>query len=66
MNLEKELLWEFTKKYSGIPKDYFDDYFQGREFGYAIKIKKSKLYESPLDLKHHYKINYPPQSFMYL
>lgn len=64
--LEKELLWKMTKEYSGIPKDYFDEYFEGRSVGYAIKIRKSKLYCMPLDLYKHFSVKYPPQSFMYL
>jgi predicted transcriptional regulator len=63
---EKELLWAKTKKHSGIPKDYFDEYFYGREKGYAIKIRKSRLYKIPLDLYKHFDVKYPPQSFMYL
>ncbi|RJP50905.1 MAG: ASCH domain-containing protein [Anaerolineaceae bacterium] len=63
---ETELLWTKTKRYSGIPKDYFDSYFRGREVGYAIKIRKSKLYKAPLDLSRHFNVKYPPQSFMYI
>ena len=66
LELEKEYLWERTKEYSGIPKTYFDHYFQGRDIGYAIKIRRPKLYETPLDLKQSFNIKYPPQSFMYL
>lgn len=66
LELEKELLWKQTKKHSGIPKDYFDEYFSGREIGYAIKIRKSRLYRNPLDLYRHFNVKYPPQSFMYL
>lgn len=63
---DTESLWAKTKKHSGIPKDYFDNYFNGREFGYAIKIRESKLYKVPLDLNKHFKVKYPPQSFMYI
>jgi len=66
LELEKEHLWEQTKEYSGIPKNYFDHYFQDRDTGYAIKIRCPKLYETPLDLKQCFDIEYPPQSFMYL
>jgi predicted transcriptional regulator len=63
---DTESLWVKTKKYSGIQKDYFDAYFHGKEIGYAIKIRKSKLYKVPLDLNEHFKVKYPPQSFMYI
>lgn len=66
LEFEKEYLWELTKDYSGIPKDYFDRYFCGREIGYAIKIRNPRLYKKTLDLKETYSVSYPPQSFMYL
>ena len=66
LEFEKEYLWELTKEYSGIPKHYFDRYFEGREIGYAIKIRNPKLYKANLDLKNDYSVSYPPQSFMYL
>jgi predicted transcriptional regulator len=63
--LEKEQLWKTTEKYSGIDKLYFDKYFQEKEGGYALKIKKITRYESPKELKD-FKVNYAPQSFIYL
>lgn len=66
LEYEVEELWELTKRYSGIPKEYFDMYFNGREIGYAIKIRNSKLYEEPLDLQRHFEVKTPPQSFMYI
>lgn len=63
---EKECLWEQTKDYSGIPKDYFDEYFRGRETGYAIEIGETRLYDTPLELKKNFNVERPPQSFMYL
>ena len=63
--LEKEKLWKTTKKYSGIDKLYFDKYFQEKEIGYALKIKRITRYESPKELKD-FKVNYAPQSFIYL
>lgn len=63
--LEKEQLWKTTKRYSGIDKVYFDKYFQEKEIGYALKIKRITRYESPKELKD-FKVNYAPQSFIYL
>lgn len=63
---EKECLWEQTKDYSGIPKDYFDEYFRDREIGYAIEIGETRLYDTPLELKKNFNVEHPPQSFMYL
>lgn len=58
-------LWDNTKKYSGISKNYFFEYFNNKEKGYAIKIKKTKRYKKSLSLKDNFNAN-PPQSFMYL
>ncbi len=37
-------LWEHTKEYSGINKDFFDEYFKGRNIAYAYKIGKVTRY----------------------
>lgn len=63
--LELEDLWKETSKYSGIDKDFYDQYFDGKTFGYAIKVKKAKRYKNQLDLDK-FKIKYPPQSFVYI
>lgn len=60
-----EKLWEKTHPYSGINKLYFDEYFSGKNIGYAIKIRDLKKYDIPLNLSF-YNIKRPPQSFMYL
>ncbi len=62
---EIEALWETTKSYSGITKDFFFSYFRSRESGYAIKIKSCELYDDPMDLQSVYGSN-PPQSFAYV
>lgn len=66
LELETEHLWNQTKEYSGIPKDYFDTYFQGRETGYAIKIGNTRLYDTPLELQENFNIKRAPQSFVYV
>lgn len=65
INDELKVLWERTKKYSGISEIFFFDYFKSKEMGFAIKIKEAKLYEKQLCLKSDFNAN-PPQSFMYL
>lgn len=65
ISLELEDLWKKTSKYSGINKDFYDQYFDGKVFGYAIKVKKARRYKNQLNLDK-YKIKYPPQSFIYL
>ncbi len=55
-------LWDKTKECSGITKEYFFQYFGDKENGFAIKIKKPKLYDTPKCLKEDYNL-VPPQSF---
>ncbi len=58
-------LWEKTESFAGIEKDFFFDYFDGKEHGYAIRIKKPKQYRIPRCIKSYYNIQ-PPQSFAYI
>jgi predicted transcriptional regulator len=66
LELELDCLWERTKDNSGIPKRFFDAYFTGKEKGYAIKIGKTCIYDTPLDLQSNFDVKRPPQSFVYL
>jgi len=58
-------LWQQTHEYAGIKKDYFFNYFSNKQKGYAICIKKPKIYPTPLALKENYNMP-PPQSFTYI
>lgn len=60
-----ESLWEKTKKFAGIDKEYFYQYFADKQQGFAIKIKTTKRYKEPLSLKNDFNL-IPPQSFLYL
>ncbi|GIM29838.1 hypothetical protein CPJCM30710_25040 [Clostridium polyendosporum] len=61
------LIWEETKLYAGIDENAYLEYFSERETGFAIAIKKTKVYKEPLELVElNPKIKCPPQSFMYL
>lgn len=59
-------LWQETESLSGIGKDRYDDYFQGKKTGYAIKIKSVRKYKKPKCLQSDFNIKHPPQSFVYL
>ncbi|ECB9671315.1 hypothetical protein FL873_05375 [Listeria monocytogenes] len=59
-------LWNLTSEFSGITKKIFNEYFEGRTVGYAIKIKEYIPYEEPLDLSFFSNIKTAPQSFCYL
>ena len=61
-----ENLWKETQEYSGITKEFFQDYFQDRDLGFAIKVKKIKKFKKPLCLKKDYNIHFAPQSYLYL
>ena len=60
-----ETLWNKTKKHAGISEGYFFQYFNDKGLGYAIKIKKPRLYREPKCIRVDYNL-FPPQSFLYL
>ena len=60
-----ECLWEMTKEYSGITEEFFFEYFELREKGFAIKVKKPRRYKRARSLQAAYNAT-PPQSFMYV
>jgi predicted transcriptional regulator len=62
---ELDTLWNLTKEDSGIHEDFYYQYFSNRDKGYAIKIKKAKLYSRKYDITKKYGVK-PPQSFLYL
>ena len=65
LSMPPEELWAETEKFAGISKEYFMDYFKGKEVAHALKIKNPERYEKELDLGVLYNIK-PPQSFAYV
>lgn len=65
LDFDLETLWEITHKDSGISQEYFKSYFINKEQGYAIKIKATKKYKTPLCIKADFN-KIPPQSFAYV
>ena len=63
---DPDSIWEVTKTESGISKDYFDKYFNGREVAHALKVGSTNHYNEPMTLMEMFNINRPPQSFMYV
>jgi predicted transcriptional regulator len=57
-------LWDLTKEYSGITKEYFYEYFADKQQGFAIKIKTKTRYRKPKCLREDFNLT-PPQSFAY-
>lgn len=63
---DPDSVWDITKNASGISKEYFDKYFEGRDVAHAIKVGKTREYSKPLTLRELFNIDRPPQSFMYV
>lgn len=61
-----QVLWKKTSKYSGISKEYFMEYFNGRDKAYALKIKKFTPYLEPVDPKETFENFVAPQSYKYI
>ena len=59
-------VWTLTHHRSGISKDYFDRYFEGRTRAFAIKIGALTIYEEPLDPGDVIADFTPPQSYRYV
>jgi predicted transcriptional regulator len=66
--LEKEppCLWDETQHASGIDYHFFDEYFRGKNKGFALKIGATRLFDTPLDPKELDKDFVAPQSFAYV
>ncbi len=60
-----DILWERTKEYSGISKEYYMSYFQHKNVANAIEIGELKKYKKT-KLLSDYKIVKAPQSFCYI
>ena len=61
-----EELWAETKGASGISKQFFDEYFSGRDVAYAIKIQDLKRYPEPINPYEKERGFKAPQSFKYI
>ncbi|MCQ2743126.1 MAG: ASCH domain-containing protein [Bacilli bacterium] len=65
LELPPEELWDQTKDKSGITKNFFDQYFEGREIAYAYKLGKVTKYKEVKNLVD-FGIKAAPQSFVYV
>lgn len=61
-----ESIWKRTETGSGIDYDHFKAYFRYRADGYAIKIKRPTLYETPVNPHEMFDPFRAPQSFCYI
>lgn len=60
-----EKLWNVTKKYSGVTKQFYDNYFNKSSKAIAYKLGKIEKYDEPKKLED-VGIKCVPQSFLYL
>ncbi len=65
ISLKPRDLWKSTRKYAGISRDFFDEYFAERDIGFAIGVENPKRYENPISLNDLLPGAIPPQSFRY-
>lgn len=59
-------LWKRTEHGSGISKQFFDRYFDGRELAFALKIGEVRVYDEYIDPNDVLENFTPPQSYMYM
>lgn len=62
---EPERVWNETKKFSGIDKEIYIEYFNDKDFAVAYKLKNVTKYEEPIELKE-LGVKSAPQSFVYM
>ena len=58
-------VWEQTADFSGISREFFDSYYDGKARAFAYRLGEVKEYESPKQLAD-VGIAKAPQSFVYL
>lgn len=63
---EPNLVWEKTKKYAGVSKSFYDEYFEEKSLAFAIAVGKVTLYDEPKSLNYFGKNIIAPQSYRYL
>jgi predicted transcriptional regulator len=59
-------IWRMTEEGSGISREFFADYFEGRKQAYAIEVGETTVFDTPKTLKEILGRNTAPQSFAYL
>lgn len=60
-----KLMWDNTKKYAGISKRNYLNYYNNSDIAVAYRLGKVIIYDTPIELKD-LGINYYPQSYVYL
>ncbi|MDR1877844.1 MAG: ASCH domain-containing protein [Flavobacteriaceae bacterium] len=65
LNNDTETVWDITKRFSGITKQFYDEYFANKDEAYAIQVGRVTKYDTP-KLLSDYNLDFAPQSFVYL
>lgn len=65
INDTPDIVWQKTQKFSGITKQFFDKYYNGRNQAIAYKIGKITRYKRTLKLSE-FGLAHAPQSFVYM
>lgn len=60
-----DMVWELTKEFSGISRDFFDEYYKGKERAVAYHLGKLRIYDHPLTLAD-IGVSCAPQSYRYI
>jgi predicted transcriptional regulator len=60
-----EELWKEVEEYSGITKEFYDEYYFNKKQAVAIKIAKYHQFKEHQELKK-YRVKVAPQSFVYV
>jgi predicted transcriptional regulator len=61
-----EEIWNETREASGISRDFFDSYFDGRDTAFAIEIGALNVFDDPIEPCDVVENFSPPQSYRYL
>jgi len=59
-------IWGKTKRQAGVTKKFYDTYFKDRGTAYAVRLKKARVLNNPLQISDLKGIKAAPQSYVYL
>ncbi len=60
-----DIIWSETKNKAGIDKEFFDEYYNGKNTAIAYKLSNVIQYKTPKSLEE-YGLTTAPQSFYYI
>lgn len=58
-------LWEQTKNFAGITKEFYDKYFLNKKIARAYALGEVEVFDKPYSIQK-YGIKYPPRKFLYI